>query len=53
MTTIILRLYFIHIFGWLAVWLAMHYPGLDLVLAIMYLLIISASILIITQIGIR
>jgi hypothetical protein len=44
MTTIILRLYFIHIFAWLAVWLAMHYPGLDLVLAIMYLLIISAEI---------
>lgn len=44
MTTIALRLYFIHIFAWLAVWLAMYYPGLDLIMSIIYVMIITAEI---------
>ncbi|HOB11652.1 MAG TPA: hypothetical protein PLM20_00890 [Syntrophomonadaceae bacterium] len=40
----IARLYFIHIFAWLAVWLATYYPGLDIVLAVLYLLIITMQI---------
>ena len=38
------RLYFIHIFAWLAIWLATYYPGLDVVLAFAYLLIIFLQI---------
>jgi len=37
---IVARLYFIHIFAWLAIWLATYYPGLDIVLAVVYLVII-------------
>lgn len=44
MTIIVLRLYFIHIFAWLAIWLAMSWPGLDLMLSVIYLLIIAAEI---------
>jgi hypothetical protein len=44
MTAIVLRLYFVHIFAWLAVWLAMYYPGLDLLLSMVYLLIVAAEI---------
>lgn len=41
---IVARLYFIHIFAWLAIWLAGYYPGLDILMAAAYLLVISAQI---------
>lgn len=37
----IVRLYSIHIFAFLAVWLSMFFPGLDILLSIMYLLIVG------------
>ncbi|MDI9479744.1 MAG: hypothetical protein ACOXZ6_12065 [Syntrophomonadaceae bacterium] len=43
MTRIILRLYSIHIFAWLAIWLAMFWPGVDLILSIIYLVIVAAE----------
>lgn len=38
------RLYFIHIFAWLAIWLASYYPGLDVILAVIYLVIIASQL---------
>ena len=43
MTMIVFRLYFIHIFAWLAIWLAMFRPGLDLILSIIYLVIVAVE----------
>lgn len=34
------RLYFLHISAILAVWLAMYFPGLDIILAMLYLLLL-------------
>jgi len=36
----VLRLYFFHISAILAVWLAMYFPGLDIVLALLYLVLL-------------
>lgn len=36
----ILRIYLLHIFAVLAVWLGMYFPGLDLGLSILYLIIL-------------
>lgn len=36
----IARLYFIHLFAWLAVWMAMSISGLDIVLSLLYVYIV-------------
>lgn len=40
----VLRLYMIHLFAILAVWLATYYPGLDVVLAVLYLLVVVREV---------
>ena len=34
----IFRIYFLHLFAILAVWLGMYFPGLDIILAILYII---------------
>lgn len=40
-----MRLYFIHFFAWLAIWMATYLPGLDVLLSIIYLVIIVQEII--------
>jgi hypothetical protein len=37
---VILRIYFLHTFAILAVWLGMYFPGLDIMLSILYLILL-------------
>lgn len=36
-----MRLYFIHIFAFLAVWFSTYYPGIDILISISYLIVIA------------